>query len=208
MILDSTAITSILTTAIGVVGTAIGVVGGIFAIIERRTNQRLKHQEILFPLMTEFDMNKKIRYANTLIENIPIQLKHDNEIISGMPITLRYSDNENKVLKYRSDYLPFLLVGHRSNTQDLNQDEFIVREIFDELLNFFGKLGYLIDKGLITKKDLNYFLYYIELAKDNWAVIHFARDYNYELFAILLDRMEIIPADLLELATKYKVRAK
>jgi hypothetical protein len=119
---------------------------------------------------------------------------------------LNYYD-KNKILKYDKDQIQFLLVGHPHITE-LNQDEIVIRTIFDALLNFFGKLGYLIDTGIITKKELGYFLYYIEKAKDNWALIHYAKNLDYELFAILLYRMGGIPCDLQPLVKQYNERLK
>ncbi|MGA9154019.1 MAG: hypothetical protein WBZ36_25850 [Candidatus Nitrosopolaris sp.] len=157
--------------------------------------------------MREFDENKKIYYAKELIDNVPIQLKHDDEVIANIPIKLRYCD-EDKILKYKRDDLEFFLVGNPHTAAELNQDEIVIRTIFNALLNFFGKLGYLVDTGIVTKRELGYFLYYIEKAKDNWAVIHFAKDLDYELFAVLLNRIGIIPNDLQSLVKEYNKRAK
>ena len=137
------------------VGLFVGAFGIMSALFTSSENRRLKRQEIILPLMREFDENKEINYAKELIDGVSIQLKHDNETISDMPINLKYCD-ENKILRYKEDYLEFLLVGH-PHPLDLNQDEFIIRTIFDALLSFFGKLGYLVDTHNITKKELGYF---------------------------------------------------
>jgi hypothetical protein len=72
---------------ISIITTIVDVVGGIFGIITYRANQTLKCQEIIFPLR-QFDENKKIYYTKELIDNIPIQLVHNNEIIANIPIKL------------------------------------------------------------------------------------------------------------------------
>jgi hypothetical protein len=163
--------------------------------------------------MEEFDENKKIYYAKELIDKVPIQLKYDNDVIASIPTGLKYHDKDT-ILTYKHAHLPLLLVGRHYVSEshprrsELSQDEIIVRTIFDALLNFFGKLGYLSDIGVITNKELGYFVYYIESAKHDWAVSRFARDLNYELYAILLERMGIISSDLLPLVESYRKRTK
>lgn len=197
------------------VGLFVGAFGIISALFTSSENRRLKRQEIILPLMREFDENKKIYYAKELIDGVSIQLKHDNETISDMPINLKYFD-KNKILRYKEDYLRFLLAGHPHQEVELNQDEVIVRTIFDALLSFFGKLGYLMDTHNITKKELGYFMYEIQNAKDNWAVIQFTINLKYELFAVLLDKLKLIKSlehaeqseSLKHLAEQYYKRNK
>jgi hypothetical protein len=119
-----------------IITTSIGIIGGLFGIITYRKNQTLKRQEIILPLMKEFDDNKNLHYAKELIDGVPIELEFD----------------KGKSIKYKKDDLPSLLRQDAIN-RELTRDEITIRNIFDALLNFFGRLGYLIDIGVITKKE-------------------------------------------------------
>ena len=37
-----------------------------------------------------------------------------------------------------------------------------IRKGFDELLDFFGKIGYLLDRGIIMLDEIKYFEYYLK----------------------------------------------
>jgi hypothetical protein len=212
-ILTPTLVTSILTAIVGVVG-------GFFGAITYIRNQILKRQEIIIPLMEEFDENKKIYYAKELIDRVSIQLKCDNDVIESIPFVLKHVDKDT-ILTYEHFHLNLFLVGYHYVAEGkeeaeqegpryskLSQDEIIIRTMFDSLLNFFGKLGYLVDIGVITNKELGYFLYYIEKARDDPAVRCFAKNLNYELFAVLLDRIRINHPDLESLAEGYTKRTR
>ena len=118
-------------------------------------------------------------------------------------------DNNGKLKTYTKKDFPNLLIRKDNNyTLPLDEDEIRIRLIIDSLLNFFGKLGYLMDNDLITKKEINYFLYYIERAIYDESIITFAKNLDYELFAILLEKIGMIPSDLEPLVQKYNNRLK
>ena len=65
-----------------------------------------------------------------------------------------------------------------------------------------------MDNDLITKKEINYFLYYIKRAIYDESIITFTKNLDYELFALLLEKIGIIPSDLEPLVQKYNNRLK
>jgi len=45
-----------------------------------------------------------------------------------------------------------------------------------------------MDNELITKKEINCFLWFIEATKNNKSIITFAKNLDYELFSVLLEK--------------------
>jgi hypothetical protein len=85
-------------------------------------------------------------------------------------------------------FVPLLLPLNEEKGSELNKDEIIIRNVIDSLLNFFGKLGYLIDMGILTRRDIGYFEYYVKKAKEDEAVMQFAKRLHYDLFLLFLDQ--------------------
>jgi hypothetical protein len=78
-------------------------------------------------------------------------------------------------------------------------------ESFDALLDFFGKLGYLIEVQLMRKEETLYFQYYINKAIKNDAIITYAKIYQFGLFALLIEKLNLQPKESLnELARLVK----
>lgn len=98
---------------------------------EQQSALALKRQEILFPLIKEFEEKKNLYYAK--------------EIIDGISIEAEFKEGNKKI--YTPDYLESLL-----KPVPETDDELFIRIIIDNFLNFFGKLGYLLDNKIILKK--------------------------------------------------------
>ena len=71
----------------------------------------------------------------------------------------------------------------------IDAKEIEIRDSFSTLLDFFGKLGYLLDRRLIKKEELHYFEYYIMKAREDDAVKKFAHDYHFDLYLELLRKL-------------------
>jgi hypothetical protein len=99
-----------------IVTTIVGAIGGLSAFITYRRNQTLKRQEILLPLMKEFDTDKNIYYAKELIDIVPVQITDDKGNIIG---------------KYTSKELQPLL--NEIKGSELNKDEITVRIVIDSI---------------------------------------------------------------------------
>lgn len=172
-----------------------GIVTFIWGVYEYRKNRILKRQEILFDLIKEFDKDldtqpNKMKYAKDLLDDFTILVDDKAYHSSELKEILRYHG-------YRAggDYEPIdskKIDDHR---------EIEIRASFDELLNYFGKLGYLLDRGLIKKGEIRYFEYYIKRAVKNEAVMRYSRLYEFENFALLLSKMEPFASHLLNTET-------
>ena len=198
------------TSIVTIISTIVAIGGGLWALFkglkEYRNSQQirkdeldeykrgltLKRQEILFPLIKEFDESENILYAKDLVAGIDIRLK----------------DNNGELQTYTKKDLSNYLTRMDYDTKQLDEHENRIRTIMDSLLNFFGKLGYLMDNELITKKEINYFFWYIEKAKNDKSIITFAKNLDYELFAVLLEKIGMIPNDLKPLVQEYNNRLK
>jgi hypothetical protein len=73
-----------------------------------------------------------------------------------------------------------LLRNHRESPVVLHAEQ-RSRQSFDDLLDFFMKLNYYLEIGLVTKKELLYFKYYLRrcITKAHGAVLGYAYDYGY-----------------------------
>lgn len=138
----TTSILNNLGTLVTIVSTMIGISGGLFGYVTFRKNEKLKRQEIIFPLIEEFEKKRAILYARELIDGVPITL-NPSDIQFDIPIKL---DSKNLKKYYSTDLSK--LTGSVYDDDDV----ILMKIIMDSLLNFFGKLGYLIDNKLITKK--------------------------------------------------------
>jgi hypothetical protein len=171
---------------VSIITTAVGVVGGTFAAITHSKNQTLKRQEIIMPIMDDFDKLDGLAIAKELLDDFDF---------TGM-------GRDGREEEFSREQLKSILRNHQDGTIE-SQGEREIRGSFDSLLNFFGKLGYLMDIGVITKTELGYFEYFIHKAKNEEGVVNYAQIYKFELFAVLLDKMGEIPLSLRSLATDY-----
>jgi hypothetical protein len=170
---------------------AVGIIGGWSAVSTYKRNQTLKRQEVLLPLMKEFDTDKNIFYAKELIDRVPVQIKDEKENFNG---------------NYTYDDLKRLL--NEVKGKELDKDEITMRIVIDSLLNFFGKLAYLIEIKILTRQDIVYFEYYVRKATQSEAVMHFARRLEYELFLLLLDQTGYIDDESHKKVVEYKKRIR
>jgi hypothetical protein len=169
---------------------AVGIVGGWSAVITSRKNQIIKRQEIVLPLIKEFEHDKFIRYAEALIYHIPVQI----------PV-------KGNLRKYTNKDLQRLLNGNKDlELYELDDDEITIRSTIDSLLNFFGKLAYLIDIHILTRQDIGYFRDYAEKAAADIAVMEFVKEFHYDLFLLLLDQIGSngLDDDAREMVAAYK----
>ena len=172
-------INSLITWSVG----GSGIVTFIWGVYEYRKNRILKRQEILFGLIQEFDKDldtqpNKMKDAKILLDDFNIDKYGKSYEHENMKEILRYHGKRED-----DDYDPI-------DRKVDDKGEIEIRASFDELLNYFGKLGYLLDRGLVKKDEIRYFEYYIKKAVKNEAVMRYARLYEFENFALLLVKME------------------
>jgi hypothetical protein len=66
-----------------------------------------------------------------------------------------------------------------------------IRSSFDLLLDFFGKIGYLINVGLMEKEETFYFFYYIKKMVENESIMNYVFMYKFGLFAFLIKKLSL-----------------
>ncbi len=174
---------------LSIVSTAVSAGGAMFGVITHSKNQTLKRQEIIIPLIKEFDTDDRLGIARRLLEGIPVVVEDREYGVDELPTVLRVLDPRE---------------------ERLTPTELKIRYSFVGLIDFFCKLGYLMEIGVITRKDLGYFDYYIYKARDNSAINTYTEKYKFglELYGVLLDKMNLMPPILKELPTEYYRRNK
>ena len=106
---------------------------------------------------------------------------------------------------YHKNKLAEILRDH-SKHDVTDPGEIAIRSSFDALLDFLGKIGYLLKVGLLKKEEILYFHYYIskiindvsnaEDGSGDNAIIYYCRIYQFELFAVLLKELNQLPRSL------------
>ena len=134
--------TAIITT---IIPTVAGIGGLIWGIYTYKETQILKRQEILFPLIKEFDESDKMYYSKAILDDVVIPPENGWEKQMGY---------------YHISELETILRNHTTRSIT-DHGEAAIRESFDALLDFFAKLEYLFNIGLIKKQEISYFRYYI-----------------------------------------------
>jgi hypothetical protein len=126
----------------------------------------------------------------------------------GVPRLFRYSrskDGLEIIFCYHISMISTILRDHNKNPI-VNQLEDEIRNSFDAMLDFFGKLGYLLKLRLIERGELVYFQYYLEKminnnskaedGSDDNAFIYYSRIYEFRLFALLLSEIDKMPSSM------------
>jgi hypothetical protein len=104
------------------------------------------------------------------------------------------AQSKTSIPEYKSQMdLNEILRDHRS--RDVTApEEIAIRMSFDYLLDFFAKLEYLLSMGLIKKREIEYFNYYIRKTAENSAVVNYARIYEFPLKGKLNISLKVVPA--------------
>jgi hypothetical protein len=196
---SNSTINSLITLSVG----GGGIATFLWGIYEYRKNRILKRQEALFDLIREFDKKdngepNKMNLAKLMLDDFTV----DEETYSKWEGHQRkglghYSiGNAERILRYHGqigkndDNFYSVDRGVSIDSPIFDYGEIQVRMSFDELLNFFGKLGYLLDRDIIKNEELKYFEYYIKKTIRNRAVMRYARLYEFENFALLLSKID------------------
>lgn len=90
---------------------------------------------------------------------------------------------------YGRGNLPHILRNHkREPVTDCG--ELAIRESFDYLLGFFGKVWYLYNIKLIRGEELEFFKYYLDKAAKNPAVKAYVKIYPFPMYERLIPVMK------------------
>ena len=168
--------------------TIIGLIKGLF---EFTKANRIKRAEFLEKLILEFNESKMF-LAKRILDDFWVEPNGTKEM-SNEELLSRGSQE-----KKEKDELKLLVKdllrnhGERSVTGEGEQR---ARQSFDDLLDFFTKLDYYLTLRLISKPELNYFLYYIQRCayKADGAVMQYAETYGYPALFRLFFVLNIQP---------------
>ena len=160
-----------------------GLVTAAIGLVTYRQNQTLKKKDIMKdiinPLIIEYD-SPKLKIATDLLDN----KEGPEDIIEG----------ERR--KYTIKDLGYLLRDRQAEpAHQLTAPNKEVRESFDAFLNFLVKLEYLVNVGILNKKedgDLLYFSYFIEKAAEQKEVLEYMKRYRFPLRGILDSRLKVL----------------
>ncbi len=183
----------------------------IFGLITYREGQKLNRKDLIIPLINEFDSSEDLFLAKALLDDFTCNVPPwdtKSEILKGL---FNMSDDDFKY--YDRTKLPQFLRIHRDKHGNVYEKvekitslkERAVRRSFDSMVYFFFKLQYLYGLGLLSKKDLFYFLLYMILAfpkdKDNdvtglWKYIDDNDGYGLELRTDFIEMVKTLKREV------------
>ena len=164
-----------------VIPTAAGLFGVLWGVHTYRQSQLLKRKETIFPLIAEYDESTKMEIAKRILDDFTDIKK---KFFEGKIFVAELKGDEYYTIKNLHDILRDDTIATKF---DEGEDE--IRDGFDSLLAFFGKLEYLLRIGLIRRTDLSYFQYYIYKVSGNKEVRDYVKLYNFQLYGMLDSRL-------------------
>lgn len=155
---------------INLVGALVGLSLLFKGYFEYQKSNQIKRAEFLEKMIVEFGAPER-KLALEILEGYGHQGKNGYYLVD-MKRTLR---------------------DHRTSEPITSSDEVAVRKSFDALLDFLTKLSYYTQNGLMSKKELIYFRYYLEKIRDQPEVRAYISSYFYpsdfdKLFTLLPNR--------------------
>lgn len=171
---------SMITNNIPIIGTLAGIITVIIGLFTYGQSQTIKkkdiQKEIVFPLIDEFDnKSPNTTLAKLILDDVKIKSNDDNYAYGQYNV-----DRLKKVLAYHE----------KKGNEPWDKGDGYVRS-FDALLDFFVRLEYLQSIGLLTKKEINYFRYYIDRAAENPAVVNYIKEYKFPLNGKLNTKLKL-----------------
>jgi hypothetical protein len=190
----------------GIIGTVIGLGGFAFGIISYFRNELERRKQTIFPLIEEFNTDKKLFIAKSLLDNYSFR----RDVLARFPFTNDFDlpddvSDESYIEKGSTMAEGNESIAEYENPTDLRQvlrnhrdrdvtapEEIAIRMSFDSLLDFFVKLEYLLSLRLIKRSEIEYFEYYINKAVGNAAVVSYMNTYKFPLKGKLDTPLKVI----------------
>lgn len=174
-----------------IIGTAIGLAGFGFGIFSYFRNELERRKQTIFPLIEEFNNDKKLFVAKSLLDNYSFNRKllarlspmQDFNVRDMSPIETESIMAEGNIGEYvNPPDLAYVLRDHRSpNANVTAPEEIAIRMSFDYFLDFFVKLEYLLSMDLVKNSELEYFNYYIKKTTQCPILVSYMNNYEFPL---------------------------
>lgn len=143
-----------------------------------------KRKELFLEITKEFDTSKEFLPAKKILDGWTAAYSVEKGLQPS--VTGQFSKNNidwilSKGYKHRKDLENKYKEKYFQNlkSDDLDESWRLLRESFDALFDFYERLVYLQENKRITKKEMAYFEYYLELAKEDKNVISFLETYKF-----------------------------
>jgi len=164
-------ISEIVTIGVG----SFGIVGGIIGVYQYSQSRVEQRKKTVLKLADELDYKKEYTHAKLLL---------DDFFLNPEP-TWDIQDRRH----YGKKELPHILRDH-DNESITDPGEVAIRESFDYLLGFFGKVWYLYNIKLIRGEELEFFKYYFDKAAKSPAVKAYVKIFPFPMYERLIPVME------------------
>jgi hypothetical protein len=153
-----------------------GVLWGVYEYSKARITAR---QQVLFEVIKEFNQSDQMKIAKDILGygNVRKENKKKNW---EQPDSYYSKDHLAQILRYIPPGTP---------GTEVEQGEKDIRDSFDALIVFLGKIGYLLMVGAITQDETVYFRYYMQKIQDDPNVREYTEKYDFPLYMILLDKL-------------------
>ena len=184
---------SILTLIVG----SGGVATLFWGIKQYKDSKVLKRQETLLELTKKFADSNEMKLAKGLLDGfygfeIDIWQEHQKEFFENYTYYEGLAWNGDRFHYHRTSFMEILRYHPDTLSVD-DQGDKLIRNSFDSLLDFLGYVGYLTDIGIITRKEVQYFAFYVKkMLNDVWA-LGYARCYEFNMFPPLVRKMDLLP---------------
>ncbi len=151
--------------------------GLIKGLLEYIKANRIKRAEFLEKLIVEFN-ESGLFIAKRILDDFWVNTEGNRE--NSDEELIREGSREKKEKEVLKSLVKELLRNHTERSVT-GEGEHRARQSFDDLLDFFTKLDYYLTLKLISKQELNYFLYFIQRCafKADGAVMKYAETYGY-----------------------------
>ena len=151
--------------------------GLIKGLLEYIKANRIKRAEFLEKLIVEFN-ESRLFIAKRILDDFWVNPEGSRE--NSDEELIREGSREKKDKEGLKTLVKKLLRNHTDESVT-GEGEHRARQSFDDLLDFYNKLDYYLALKLITKQELNYFLYFIQRCafKADGAVMQYAETYGY-----------------------------
>jgi hypothetical protein len=162
-----------------------GVLWGVYQYTKGQTTTR---QKVLFKAIKEFNESKEMQIAKDVLSYGYVRRPKEKK---------KENDQHQYILTYysKTNLETILRSPKKDTTMDYVTDpaEIDIRNSFDSLIVFLGKIGYLLGVRAITLDETLYFQYYIHKThkdKEFQAVQEYIDNYDFPLYKILIEELD------------------